>query len=194
MKKRFSLKLVENEADINLFWQWRDTYMLEDILVNESSTNVTEEANNHPNEKDIHIREEILINAKYNPNGNNDYKWFFSKEYKNVIMEAFYRDDARLCIVFMQEENKNIGFAVYVIYHSEEGKCLIVDFCIKKELRNKGLGKIFFKLLLEYVKENGAQYLALNVSNENNKKFWKNNGFIEAGKDEYGDDVYEYRH
>ena len=164
MNKDYTLHIVESEADIDLFWQYRNKYMLEDIIPNLSEP-MSEEGHN----------------------------WFFSKEYKDTIMEAFYRETAILRIVFFQRNGQNIGFAVYVIYHSEEGKCLVVEFCINDEYRNKGIGTYFFKLLRKHTTKQGAKYYSLNVSNEKNKRFWEKIGFKEAGKDEYGDKVYEYR-
>jgi len=164
MVKKYILYNVENEADIELFWQWREKYMLEDIIPNSSE-----------------------------PMSEEDQKWFFSKEYKDTIMEAFYRKKAILRIIFLKENGENIGFAVYVIYHSEDGKCLVVEFCINKGYRNKGIGTEFFRLLKEYTTKEGAKYYSLNVSNEKNKKFWNKIGFYEAGKDEHGSTVYEYR-
>ena len=70
----FSLHYVRNESDVELFWQWRDRYM----------------------------REDILPNATFKPATDEDYEWFFSKEYKDIIMEAFYRETASLRIVFLQ--------------------------------------------------------------------------------------------
>ena len=87
----------------------------------------------------------------------------------------------------------NIGFAVYVIYHSEDGKCLIVEFNIDEAYRNKGIGSLFFKLLRKQVRTEQASYFALNLSNENNERFWMRNGLIKASKDEHGNGVYEKR-
>ena len=139
------------------------------------------------------MRDDVLPNATFVPATDEDYKWFFSKEYREVIMEAFYRETNTLRIVFLQHNGVNIGFAVYVIYHSEDNKCLIVEFNIDDIYRNKGIGTLFFGMLREQVKNEGAAYFALNVSNENNERFWMRNGFIKASKDEHGSDVYEKR-
>ena len=163
MSNSYSLHFVKSEHDIDLFWQLRNKYM----------------------------REDVLPNATFDPATNEDYEWFFSQEYKENIMGAFYREKHKLNIVFLHDNNENIGFAVYVIYHDEDGKCLIVDFCILTEYRNKGIGSQFFGMLRQYVMSEHAVYFALNLSNENNKRFWERNGFVNASKDEYGNDVYE---
>ena len=165
MSNCYSLHFVKNEHDINQFWQLRDKYMHEDILPN----------------------------ATFDPATEEDYEWFFSPKYKENIMKAFYRKKHTLHIVFLQDSNENIGFAVYVIYHGEDGKCLIVDFCIIAEYRNKGIGAQFFQMLRKHVMTEYAVYFALNLSNENNKRFWERNGFVKAYKDEFANDVYEKR-
>jgi len=164
-KLDYTLYFAQSDDDIALFWEWRDRY----------------------------VREDILPNCTFEPATEEDYTWFFSKEYKGVIMDAFYRDSAKLRIVFLQYNGLNVGFAVYVIYHSEDGKCLIVEFNIDKAYRNNGIGSLFFNLLREHVKSEQATYFALNLSNENNERFWARNGFIKAGKDEHGSDTYEKR-
>ena len=85
MTDTYSLHFVTNESDIDLFWQWRNKYMLEDILPN----------------------------ATFSPATAEDYEWFFSKEYKDRIMKIFYLEIDPLRIVFFRKNGENIGFAVY---------------------------------------------------------------------------------
>ena len=125
-------------------------------------------------------------------NGEEDFKYFLGKEYKEKIMNSFRRDTHKLEIVFLQSNGKDIGFAVYVIYDKEDGKCFILEFCITPENRNKGIGKLFFKMLSEQILNENATYFALHPSNENNKRFWENLGFINTlYMDEYGNFIYE---
>jgi ribosomal protein S18 acetylase RimI-like enzyme len=159
------LHVVKEEHDIKLFWQWRDRY----------------------------VHEDILPNSTFKPSTDEDYEWFFSQEYKDIIMEAFYRELNPIRIIFLKKDRENIGFAIYVIYHTEDGKCLIVDFCINAEYRNQGAGTLFLNMLQEHVTKNNAAYFALNVTNEENKRFWQRNGFCKTTKDEHGNDIYEKR-
>ena len=161
----FTLHLAKNNSELELFWQWRDRYM----------------------------REDILPGSTFEPATDEDYEWFFSKEYRDVIMEAFYRDVNTLRIVYLRNAGTNIGFAVYVIYHTEDNKCLIVEFNVDKAYRNKGVGTLFFKLLRDQVRSEKAEYFALNLTNEDNERFWMRNGFSKAAKDEQGSFVYEKR-
>ena len=163
--ENLKLHIVKDESDIELFWQWRDRYM----------------------------REDILPNATFRPSTDEDYKWFFSQEYKDIITEAFYRDTNPFHITFLQKDRENIGFVVYVIYHTEDDKCLIVDFCVNAGYQNKGIGTLFFNMLREHVAKTHAKYFALNLINGNNKRFWESNGFYATSKDEYGNDIFEKR-
>jgi GNAT superfamily N-acetyltransferase len=157
------IKDAETKEEIDLFWIERNKYMNEDVIPNDSLGNpITDE----------------------------EKKWFFSKEYKDHIMKLYSRKTDKLFIVFFEKNNIKVGFSVYVTYHSEDGKCFIVDFCIYKEFRNQGLGKKFFNLIKERESKKGTTYYALNLSNENNERFWKSLGFLKDKKDEYGNDVY----
>ena len=69
-----------------------------------------------------------LPNSMFESPTNKDKEWFLSENYRNIIMEAFHRQKNPLRIVFLRHLDEYIGFVVYVIYHSEDGKCLIVDF------------------------------------------------------------------
>ncbi|WMM25646.1 GNAT family N-acetyltransferase [Tissierella sp. MB52-C2] len=163
MNSELSLYEVKLEEEIDLFWQRRNQYMREDIIPNCTlGTPIDEDAE----------------------------KWFFSREYKNHIMMLFNREEDQLKILFFKINNKYVGFCVYVTYISEDGKCFIVDYCIDLNHRNQGLGKQFFYLLKDHVIEKGAKYFALNLSNENNQKFWKSLGFEKGSADEFGNDIY----
>ena len=161
----YTLHIVRDEPDIELFWRWRDRYM----------------------------REDILPNATFDPATDEECEWFFSQEYRDHMMEAFYREKHPLRIVFLQNNGENIGFAVYVIYHAEDGKCQLVDFNVNEGYRDRGIGTMFFRMLSEHVLAEHAAYFSLNISNELNQRFWMSNGFVRAGKDEHGADVYEKR-
>ncbi len=144
--------------------------------------------------RNAYMREDIIPNCTLGePISKEDEEWFFSKEYYDHIMGVYSRDVDKLYIVYFELRKKNIGFCVYVTFHSEDGKCFIVDFCIFKEYRNQGLGKKCFHLLEHKELERQATYFALNLSNENNQRFWKSLGFKESYYDEYNNLVYTYR-
>jgi len=161
-----SIHEAKTKEELDLFWEKRDRYMLEDVLPN---------------------------STKGKPITQEDYDWFFSQEYKDMIMDRYTREKDKLYIVFYEKDKVDIGFAVYVTFHSEDGKCFIVDFCIDKEFRNQGLGKECFQLIESKELEKGAVYFALNLSNKDNERFWMSQGFVKTDVDEYGSYVYIYK-
>lgn len=163
MNSELSLYEVKLKEEVDFFWEKRNQYVKEDIIPNCTLGN--------PLSEDVK-------------------KWLSSKEYKDHIMNLFNRKQDQLKILFFRKNNRYVGFCIYVTYISEDGKCLIVDYCIDSNYRNQGLGKQFFYLLKEHVSEERAKYFALNLSNENNQRFWKSLGFEKAYVDEYGEDVY----
>jgi len=163
MASSITLRQISGVNDIAFFWQQHDKYMLEDVIPNCTLGPALDEE---------------------------DKVWFFSGEYREYIMRLFYRETDTLRIAFFLQDGQYTGFVVYVIYMSEDGKCFILDYSIEREQRNMGLGKVFYNLLQDRVKSDGATYIALNLSNENNERFWKSNGFIKSKIDEYGNPVY----
>lgn len=163
MNSELSLYQVKLKEEVEFFWGKRDQYMKEDIIPNCTLGSP--------------LDEEVK-------------KWFFSREYKDHIMNLFNRNQDQLNILLFRKNNEYVGFCVYVTYISEDGKCFIVDYCIDFNYRDQGLGKQFFYLLKDQVIAEGAKYFALNLSNENNRRFWKSLGFEKAYTDEYGEDVY----
>ena len=72
------------------------------------------------------------------------------------------------------------------IYKAAFHRAQRIDFFL--EYRGNGTGKECAKVLLRWVKENGALYAELNYgSNDRRLRFWKGIGFIENGVDEWAD-------
>jgi len=162
MESNINLYYVKSKKDIDCFWEKRNQYFQNDIIPN---------------------REDKLTDS--------DKEWFFSNEYKEHIMTLFKRNTDPLYIVFINKDNSNIGFIVYVIYNSEDGKCFILDYCIYQQYRSKGIGKVVFNLIEEKFIDKGATYIDLNVSNTNNEKFWISNGFLKTNiKDDRNKFIY----
>lgn len=161
MSENLSFDFVNSEEGIRLFWERRDRYMRDDIMPNCSE-----------------------------PTSKEEEEWFFSKEYRDHIMNAYLREVNKLHIAFFMKDDIYMGFVAYVIYHTEDGKCFILEYCIDSAYRSMGWGRKFFDSFKEMVKKDGATYFALNLSNERNEKFWMSNGFIKTEKDEYGSYVY----
>lgn len=166
MNLELSLYEVKLKEEVDFFWKKRDQYMKEDIISNCTLGKPLDEE---------------------------DKKWFFSKEYKDHIMNLFSRNKDQLKILFFRKNNEYVGFCIYVTYLSEDGKCFILDYCIDSNHRNQGLGKQFFYLLKDHTIAEGAKYFALNLSNDNNRRFWKSLKFEKGCIDERGNYIYFHK-
>ena len=114
--------------------------------------------------------------------------YFLSDKYRNAMQQIHDRAQDQCYYLFFHRNGQDIGFALPVIYTSEDGKCFVMEYCIYPEYRGNGTGKECAKVLLRWVKENGALYAELNYgSNDRRLRFWKGIGFIENGVDEWGE-------
>lgn len=117
-----------------------------------------------------------------------DLEYFLSSEYHDHMMKIHSRLQDRCYFLFFIWEGRDIGFAMPVIFTSEDGKCFIMEFCVYPEFRGNGTGKECAKELLNWAKERGGLYAELNYgSNERRRHFWETVGFIDNGTDEWGE-------
>ena len=117
-----------------------------------------------------------------------DLEYFLSSEYYDHMMKIHSRPQDRCYFLFFQRDGQDIGFAMPVIFTSEDGKCFIMEFCVYPEFRGNGTGKECARVLLDWTRENGALYAELNHgSNQRRRHFWETVGFIENGADEWGE-------
>jgi len=158
-EKDLEVRIVNSEEDFNIFWNMYYEYMKRDIFPND--------------ELGLKLTEE-------------DKKWFFSLEYKDQMEKLFARKIDTVYPVFFLKDKNLVGFSTYCTFHSEDGKCLIIDYCILPEFRNNKLGTEYFKIITDIEKSKGAKYFELNVSNRRNMNFWLKQGFYFNGLDEYG--------
>ena len=117
-----------------------------------------------------------------------DLSYFLSSEYHDHMMKIHSRPQDRCFFLFFHRNGRNIGFAMPVIFTTEDGKCFIMEFCVYPEFRGNGTGKECARVLLNWARENGALYAELNHGgNERRRHFWESVGFIENGADEWGE-------
>jgi len=117
-----------------------------------------------------------------------DLEYFLGSEYYDHMMKIHSRPKDRCYFLFFHRDRQDIGFAMPVIYTTEDGKCFIMEYCVYPEFRGNGTGKECARVLLDWAKENGALYAELNHgSNERRRHFWETVGFIENGADEWGE-------
>ena len=114
-----------------------------------------------------------------------DIAYFSSEEYRGIIKAHMIRETDKHHMVYFVDGNVRIGAAQYNIYHSEGGKCFILDFWVFAEFRGNGTGHRCFYALEDYTRLDGAKYYEINSQKENSIRFWKSIGFEENGKDEY---------
>ena len=115
-------------------------------------------------------------------------EYFLGDEYCTTMQKLHDRPQDRCYYLFFHRNGQDIGFALPVIYTSEDGKCFVMEYCVYPEYRGNGTGKECAKVLLDWAKENGAFYAELNYGgNDRRLRFWKSVGFIENGVDEWGE-------
>ena len=117
-----------------------------------------------------------------------DLEYFLSSEYYDHMMKIHSRQQDRCYFLFFHRDGQNIGFAMPVIYTTEDGKCFIMEYCIYPEFRGHGTGKECAMALLDWAKEHGALYAELNYGGDKRREhFWQSVGFIKNGADEWGE-------
>lgn len=118
-----------------------------------------------------------------------DREYFLSDtEYRAHIQKIHDREQDRCRYLFFHRDGQDIGFAMPVIFTTEDGKCFIMEYCVYPEFRGNGTGKECAGVLLDWARKNGALYAELNCgSNERRLRFWESLGFIKNGADEWGE-------
>lgn len=117
-----------------------------------------------------------------------DLEYFLGEAYHDQIMKCFRRPKDRCFFLFFQRNAQEIGFAMPVIFSSEDGKCFIMEYCIYPPFRGKGLGKECARALLHWAREHGARYAELNYDGSARRRhFWEAAGFRDNGADEWGE-------
>ena len=114
-----------------------------------------------------------------------DREYFAGPEYRDVILAHMLRPVNTHHMVWFVRDGERIGAAQYCTYHSEDGKCFLMDFWVFPEFRGSGAGHQCFAVLDEHVKADGAAYYEINCEKENARRFWYSLGFRDNGVDEY---------
>lgn len=132
---------------------------------------------------DVHLRylvEDGIITDE------EDVAYFSGEEYRGVIRAHMLRQTDRHRMVWFVRSGERIGAAQYNTYHSEDGKCFILDFWVFPPYRGNGTGHACFASLERRTRAEGAAYYELNSEKPDSVRFWKSLGFVENGADEYG--------
>ena len=113
-----------------------------------------------------------------------DIEYFQSAQYRNVIKAHMLRPVDKHHMIYFVCYDVRIGAAQYNTYHSEDGKCFILDFWVFPEFRGNGTGHQCFEALRQYTSADGARYCEINCDRENAHRFWTSLGFVDIGLDE----------
>lgn len=115
-----------------------------------------------------------------------DLTYVLGPKYRTSIERLHDRETDSLHYLFFQKNGIDIGFAMIVIYTSEDEKCFILEFGVFPDFRGNGTGRFCAAALLEWARERGAAYFALNADTEQRQRFWSYSGFRVVGEDEHG--------
>ena len=112
-----------------------------------------------------------------------DLRYFRSDAYRNNIAALCARDTDPVHRYFVVVDGVRIGFILCCTYHSEDGKCFVMEMSIDAAHRGRGYGKAAFALLMA---EENAAYYALHTAGSKARRFWESLGFLETGTAEDG--------
>lgn len=159
MDNRITLREAVTDRDIAHFWHEMDQMLLRDVRANRDlGTPMTDEEAAH----------------------------FLSPDYRSRIDSFAQRAENPVRRFFFLAGGQEVGFACYCTYHTEDGKCFILDYCIYPPYRCRGLGRQCFAALAGWAAEEGARYFELNTHCLRAKRFWEGLGFHCNGYDDGG--------
>ena len=69
-----------------------------------------------------------------------DRAYFLGAEYRKQIQTLHDRPQDALRYLFFSRDGQNIGFSMVSIYTTEDGKCLVLEFCVFPEFLGSGTG------------------------------------------------------
>lgn len=124
------------------------------------------------------IRDEIISDDE-------DKVYSQSDEYRGLIKSHMIGELDKHHLIYFIHYGEKIGVAQFNTYHSEDGKCFIMDFWIFPQYRGNGMGHQCIRALEEYTKKDAALYYALNCDRECAQRFWHDIGFIDSEVEEY---------
>ena len=113
-----------------------------------------------------------------------DIQYFQSDEYRETIKAHMLRSVDRHHMLYFLRDGQRIGAAQYNTYHSEDGKCFVLDFWVFPQYRGNGIGRRCFEALRKYTAADGAKYFEINCDRDNARRFWCSLGFVDTGVDE----------
>lgn len=111
---------------------------------------------------------------------------FLDDQYRSHMDALHQRERDRCYYLLLSRNGEDIGLALPVLYHTEDGKCFLCEFCVFPEFRGNGTGRKCGERFLAWARSMGAAYLELNYDTPQRQRFWGRLGFRENGVDEWG--------
>ena len=117
-----------------------------------------------------------------------DLAYFLGEEYRGRIEALRTRERDPLHFLFFRRGEEEIGFAMPVIYGSEDGRCFLLEFCVYPPFRGGGTGRACAGALLSWARTRGMAYAELNIGGDPRRaRFWQRLGLRPNGVDEWGE-------
>lgn len=115
-----------------------------------------------------------------------DLEYFLGEEYRCHMEKLHSREHDRCHYLFFDRDGEEIGFAMPVIYDTEDAKCFLMEFCVYPQFRGNGIGTVCAESFLTWAENSGAAYVEINCDSEQRQRFWGRCGFLPNGRDEWG--------
>ena len=111
---------------------------------------------------------------------------FLDDQYRAHMDALHERQQDRCYYLLLRRNGEDIGLALPVLYHTEDGKCFLCEFCVFPEFRGNGTGTKCGERFLAWARSMGAAYVELNCDTPQRQRFWGRLGFRRNGADEWG--------
>lgn len=113
-----------------------------------------------------------------------DLAYFLGETYLSRLRALRARKNDRLHCLFFVRGGQELGFAMPVIYKTEDGKCFILEFCVYPAFRGGGTGRACGEALLAWARGQGVEYFELSCDTALRERFWGRLGFLPNGRGE----------
>lgn len=116
-----------------------------------------------------------------------DREYFLGSDYSGTAMKMHQQEKDRLRYLLFERDGEKIGFVMAMIYDTQDMRCFLMEFCVFPEFRGNGVGRACARLFEQWAYGEGAAYIELNAHTEQRQRFWKSVGYVDNGRDDWGD-------
>lgn len=104
-------------------------------------------------------------------------KYFTSAKYRNEIIRCVKKEQIEIFTVFDNQIN-----AICFIEKQKDRNVFLMEYCVAKNIRNRGYGKKLYYELEKYLIDYGYEKISLTPTTSGNRIFWEKVGYIPTGK------------